>query len=127
MHREIVETMKTFSLLIPLLTLAINAPVWSQSPMFLQDGPIRYFNDDDMALFKQTLDDALDNQADNEELSWLNEKTKNQGSVTPLSTEEQDGMVCRRARIVNTAKGLTRQADLRLCRKEDEGRWLFAE
>ena len=118
--------MKTLALALT-LSLAISVPVWSQPPMFLQDGPIRYFNDDDMELFKKTLDAALDNPADNEELSWLNEKTKSHGTVTPLSTEEQDGMLCRRARIVNTAKGLTRQSELRLCWKEEEGRWLFAQ
>ena len=117
--------MKAFALAVT-MSITISMPSWSQSPMFLQDGPIRYFNDDDMSLFKQTLDTALDNQPDNEALSWLNEKTKSQGTVTPLSTEEQDGMLCRQAKITNTAKGLTRQTELRLCRQED-GRWLFTE
>ena len=109
-----------------LLTFTITTSVWSQPVMFLHDGPVRYFNDDDMALFKQTLDSALENQPDNETLSWINEKTQSQGTVTPLNSEQQDGMRCRLTRMSNTAKGLTRQAELKLCRQED-GRWLFAE
>jgi len=122
--------MKTLSLIslltFTLLTFTTTTSVWSQPIMFLQDGPVRYFNDDDMALFKQTLDSALENQPDNESLSWINKKTQSQGTVTPLSSEEQDGMLCRLTQMSNTAKGLTRQAELTLCRQED-GRWLFAE
>lgn len=122
--------MKTLSLNIRLslgifLSLMMYAS-WAQPPMFLRDGPIRYFDDDDMALFKQSLDNALEHQPDNEVLAWHNEKTRSQGSVTPLNTSEQDGMRCRQVVISNTAKGLTRQSQLKFCR-QDDGRWLFAQ
>ena len=116
--------MKMLSLSI-FLSLAMSAS-WAQPPMFLKDGPIRYFNDDDLALFKQSLDDALEHQPDNEALDWRNEKTRSEGSVTPLNTTEQDGMRCRQVIISNTAKGLSRQSQFTFCR-QDDGRWLFAQ
>jgi len=117
--------MKTL-LLTVLLSLSFALPVWSQPPMFLRDGPIRHFNDDDMALFKQTLDTALDTQPDKTPLNWHNAKTNSQGSITPLNTKEKNDLRCRQTLIVNTAKGLTREAIFTLCQAQD-GRWLFAE
>jgi hypothetical protein len=112
-------------ILLPTVVLSLLATSsgLAQSPLFLRDGPIRHFNDDDMALFKETLDSAL---ADNTEQHWQNDETQSGGSVTPLNTEDKNGMTCRLTRIINTAKEITRESEFTLC-KADDGRWLFAE
>ena len=98
------------------------ASAWAFNTTFLRDAPLAYFTDKDWTLFKDALDQALNNGADGVATRWNNPSSGSSGEVTPLDTRQVNGMTCRDARIVSSAQGLTAQGQYLLCKAAD-GEW----
>lgn len=75
---------------------------------FLDQAPIRFFNDEDMKLMSNASDKALDEANDGEEVRWSNDQTGNSGAITPVRSFARQGQDCRRLRVVNLASKATR-------------------
>jgi surface antigen len=75
---------------------------------FLDQAPIRFFNDADLKLLSDSADKALDSAKDGETVAWNNEKTGNSGTLTPTRSFTRDGRDCRQLEVVNLAKEATR-------------------
>jgi len=105
-----------------LSAMALPAATWAFNTSFLRDAPLAYFTDKDWSLFRDTLNRALNEGPDGAAQRWSNPSSGASGEVTPLNTQEVNGMTCRETRLVNRAQGLSAQGDYLLCKAAD-GEW----
>jgi surface antigen len=75
---------------------------------FLDQAPIRFFNDADLSLLSDAADQALDKAEEGEEVAWSNDQTGSSGTVTPVRDFTRDGKNCRRLQVVSMARKATR-------------------
>jgi surface antigen len=90
-----------------------------------KDIPLGNFDDRDMQMFQQALDNALDKGADGTIVTWANPDSKAAGEVKPLKTFERAGAPCRVANIANHAKGRSSNGPFTFCKAAD-GKWTLA-
>lgn len=83
------------------------------------------FNEDDLALMKASVRQALAAPELGQTLAWKNDKSRASGSVTALAEETWSGLSCRRLRIVNTIGPSSREGVYRFCERP-AGRWKLA-
>lgn len=112
------------------LTAAIAAALVTVSAQgqgyrWLDTSPIKFFSDEDWELMRSTARKTLDNSRDGTTANWSNPETDASGSITVISTYEEDGRRCRKTKFYNSARGLTGSGIFRLCRIED-GTWKIA-
>ena len=80
------------------------------------------FNDDDMALMRSRVVQALKSDDDGQTLAWRNEKTRSSGTVTPVQRLTSQGLACRRLRIANQHDEARAEGIYRFC-MQPPGRW----
>ena len=78
---------------------------------------------DDLALFQSNMREALEHEPDGTTRRWENPATGASGTLTPVSTYEQDGANCRRLEIVNTVQGVRGRSTFNMCKRAD-GAWV---
>jgi surface antigen len=88
----------------------------------LKDTPAARFNNDDLALMKARVDQALKAEKEGEVLEWKNEKTGASGSVVPMNHLTWNGLECRRLRISNAYAELKAQGVYKFC-QSPPGKW----
>ncbi len=108
---------------------AIGAPalVHGFDLRFLDQAPLRFFNDADLELMGKAAQRALHQAADGEGIDWNNEATGNSGRLTPLHSFERDGLACRRLEVTSTARqatGGSATSRLDFCKVDDTWRIL---
>ena len=84
--------------------------------------PLAKFSKEDSALMMARVNQALKAEKDGETLDWKNDATPASGSVTPLARFSDNGVACRRLRIVNVYADLKAQGVYRFCEKA-AGQW----
>lgn len=104
-----------------LLTTAASA----QNIGFLSKGPIAYLDDDEKAMLTEALNQALENSADGETVTWDNPKSGNNGRIKVFDTHQDYGTTCRTIRTLTKAAGREGGGVYRLCRADDNT-WRFA-
>jgi surface antigen len=102
---------------------AASALVFASNVQFMRDAPIAKMTKEDLALFQANMREALEQDADGTTRRWKNPDTGTSGTLTPVSTFEQNGLKCRRLEIVNTLQGLTGRSLFDMCRQAD-GNWV---
>lgn len=105
-----------------LLASLLAWPVMGQNLYFLKDTPLAKFQGEDASIFQGTLQETLDQAADGETRRWSNPATGSAGTVTPELTLNQNQTLCRRAKIANTAGGISREGIYLFCKGTD-GSW----
>jgi surface antigen len=91
---------------------------------FMDQAPIRFFNDADLKLMGDAADQALDEAKDGEGVSWRNEQTGNSGTLTPVRSFTRGGKDCRRLDVVSLARQATRgSASTRVDFCKIDGAW----
>ncbi|MGD8926106.1 MAG: hypothetical protein PVG20_04615 [Thioalkalispiraceae bacterium] len=90
-----------------------------------ESAPIADFNKDDIKMFNEAIQQALNEKKDGEKLAWKNEKTDNSGLVNPLSTYITDKSECRTVRIVNKSKKNIAESKYKFCKQDDK--WVAVE
>jgi len=106
-----------------LLTVAMAAAASNLN--FMKDAPFTHFNEQDLQLFKQTLDETLEKGSVGEVRRWSNPKTTAAGDISVLRTFERAALPCRTVSISNAAKGRTAAGSYSLC-KQATGKWVQA-
>ncbi len=114
--------MKVIALLIATFSLLFAGTVRAQILSEVAASPISRFNAADNKLFLGAIDKALSENADGVKLTWKNEQTPANGSVTPQRSFEADGMQCREALIANEYRARNAQTVLTFCR-DAAGAW----
>lgn len=92
---------------------------------WLRASPLSVFTEVDWEMMRKNARGALDNGADGSTASWQNPDTGHSGSVSVLSSYEEDGRRCRKAKFTNEARGMIGIQTHRLC-KVDDGTWKIA-
>jgi surface antigen len=101
---------------------ATTIPAVAANMSFLKDSPISRFNDKDMQLFTQALNEALSKGADGETRNWSNPATGAGGEIKTESSYAQGATPCRKVVISNSAKGLSASGPFNFC-KQSTGKW----
>jgi surface antigen len=112
-----------------LLTLLCAGPGALQAVNFgfLEQAPVRFLSDADTALLGDTIIRVLNESADGESKTWQGEQSGDSGTVTAVSSFENDGRECRRVQIDTRAAKATRGGAtslMDLCKVGEEWRIL---
>ena len=91
----------------------------------MRASPLSVFTDTDWEMMRENARATLDEAADGKTSSWENPDTGHKGAVSVLSTYEEGGRRCRKAKFTNEARGMTGIQTHRLCKVED-GTWKIA-
>src|SRR3954464_10534731 len=75
--------------------------------MFAKDAPIAHMTAEDFEIAGAALRGALDAGRDGESFAWKNAATAASGTITLVDSFERQGMKCRGAAFVITARGET--------------------
>lgn len=105
-----------------LLLLMPAMPVMAGNVTFLKDSAIAKMTDQDLEMLRSAARNALDYTADGQSRRWENDATGATGIVTPISTSEEGGAVCRQLELFNDAKGFSGRTVFTFCRQPD-GTW----
>ncbi len=100
--------------------MAVNWMYLANSP-----GPFMLMDDTDRELFQQTALTALNDVPDGEVKTWQSPNSDAKGQIQPLSTFEQNNMICRTMRFSSEVKDQNSTSEHTLCETED-GTWAFA-
>lgn len=103
------------------LPQAVSAAQWN----WLRDAPANFLTEQDWEILGSTVDQVLATGDDGTEVPWENPETGHGGTVTPLDTTDEEGVICRKARVFNSAGGVTNTGTYRFCRQPD-GTWKIA-
>ena len=100
----------------------LSAPLYAANLWFARDMPISQMTEADIAIMSSAIDQTLANVDDGVTQRWGNPKTDAGGALTPLSTSEEGGTLCRQLEIANEAGGKTDRGVYGFCRQAD-GAW----
>jgi surface antigen len=100
----------------------LSAPLYAANVWFAKDMPISQMTDADIAIMSAAIEQTLDDADDGATQHWRNPETDAGGALTPLSTSEDGGMLCRQLEIANQAKGKSARSVFDYCRQAD-GSW----
>ncbi len=103
--------------------LVVAAAAQASGLGFMARGPMARFNDADMKLLNDAIEQAQDLGT---AVEWANDKTGSSGSVTPVRTFEERGMACRDLRVVNRHRQLESSGVFAMCQRKD-GTWQWQQ
>lgn len=102
--------------------VCLSAPICAANVWFASDMPISQMNEADLAIMSSAIERTLVDVVDGVTQRWSNPETNASGALTPLSTSEEGGMLCRKLEIANEAGGRTARSVFDYCRQAD-GSW----
>lgn len=111
--------------LVPIVLALIPALSMSQNMGFLKDSAVSYFDDKDIAMMMQNLDDALNDERVPATREWKNSASGNFGKAEVLSaSKKSDAMPCKRVRFFNQAhNGVTGGSAYTFCKHAEK--WMI--
>ncbi len=89
---------------------------------FLEFSPSAFFTDKDWDLIRDAAQDLLDNQKDGTTVTWKNDESGFNGTLTVLSTYADFGTTCRRMKVFSDAIQVSATRIVNMC-KNKEGLW----
>lgn len=84
--------------------------------------PINQYSPEDIEILKQGMAEILNSRKDGESGEWSNPETGHGGSITPLTSVQQDDKLCRQTRFTSTSNESGNVSEFFLCRQPD-GVW----
>ncbi|MES9860451.1 MAG: RT0821/Lpp0805 family surface protein [Candidatus Thiodiazotropha sp. 4PDIVS1] len=84
--------------------------------------PAKYFTEEDWALAKQTVNNALEQGKSDETFSWKNDSTGHKGLYRVLNSLEVDERQCRDLLVLHEAGQAKAKGEYRFC-KIESGEW----
>jgi surface antigen len=110
------------------MLVAASTGAFAANLGFLNNTPITYMKQRDLQALNKAAQEALNTKKDGESLDWDNKGAGNpvpiNGTVTPRSTFEAQGMQCRKIELVAHAKGQTQTWMPSAC-KHSDGKWML--
>src|SRR5687768_17613154 len=105
------------------LTILTTTPLLAANAGFLKDTALAYLTDEDRRMQTQTAIAVLDDVAAKAAKDWKNPKTGASGRSESLGNfRSNDGLHCRKLRLLTTAKGIDSQFSFPVC-KNAGGEW----
>jgi hypothetical protein len=84
--------------------------------------PINQYTPEDIAILKQRMGEILSTLKDGETGKWSNPQTGHGGSITPMTSVQQDNKPCRQTRFKSDINAQENVSEFFLCRQAD-GVW----
>ena len=109
-------------LVLLVMSAALPLTAYASNMRFLEFSPSAFFTEDDWAMLRSTATDLLDNHPDGKMVSWKNDKTGHNGTLTVLDTYADFGTTCRRMKVFNEASQVSATRVVNMCRNK-EGVW----
>jgi surface antigen len=114
--------MRTTRIIFAFVAFSVLTSAYATNMGFIKDSPGSKFNDQDMAMFWDTIKKALNESPDGTTTEWKNTKTGSSGTVTPLDTIQQKSGKCRNLHFNNSYKSLRGEDTVILCQQAN-GDW----
>ena len=97
----------------------------AQNMGFLKDSAVSHFDDKDVAMMMQNVDDALNDKTSPTTREWKNSASGNSGKADVLSEfKTSDGTRCKRVRFSNQARnGVTGSSTYTFCKRTEK--WMI--
>ena len=109
-------------LVLVVASIALPATVHAANMRFLEFSPSAFFTEKDWELLRGAAKELLDNHDDGGSVSWKNEQTGHNGSLTVLDTYADFGTTCRRMKVFSDAIEVSATRLVNMC-KNKEGLW----
>lgn len=106
--------------------LAVTATAQASGLGFMARGPMARFNNADMKLLNDAIEQARSAKEMGTAVEWANDQTGSSGSVTPVRQFEQGGLPCRDLRVVNRHRQLESSGVSAMCQRKD-GTWQWQQ
>mgnify|MGYP001585241572 CR=1 FL=1 len=106
--------------------LAVAATAQASGLGFMARGPMARFNNADMKLLNDAIEQARSAKDIGTAVEWANDKTGSSGSVTPVREFEERGLTCRDLRVVNRHRQLESSGVFAMCQRKD-GTWQWQQ
>lgn len=116
--------MKTlFACAVVALLTGVSLQVWGDITG-LRFTPMAKTSDEDLVIYNDVLEDALNHTPDGEVRRWENSHMDTHGALIPVKSGEIDGTFCRLLEINNRAAQLTGRYHFYFC-KHEKGVWVI--
>jgi len=114
------------SIACALLAILPTTVLFAANAGFLKDTALAYLTDEDRRMQTQTAISVLDDADATAAKDWKNPKTGSSGRSESLGNfRSNDGLHCRKLRLLTTAKGIDSQFSFPVC-KNAQGDWFIA-
>jgi len=120
MHRKIFVLPAVLIVMASVLLqpAGVQARGWSWATRL----PMSQFSSEDTEILYAHIDQALGEAEDGERVKWHNPDSGHSGVITPLTTEQINGMACRKTRFESQAGQKQNVSEFLLCQQPD-GSW----
>jgi surface antigen len=102
--------------------LVLSAAAWAQYGTMLGGAPISWMTEEDIAMYQEAIDKAMETSADGAMTKWKNPATNAGGTIKPLRSFTQGEVPCREAQLDTRAKGRHAKGMYAFC-KDPDGKW----
>ena len=96
--------------------ITVTSSVHAFNLSFMQYSSVYYFTKSDWALSESTALRALNTARDNQQVSWKNSQTGAHGYFMPFHTTVENGMRCRKMKIVSEAHKVPGESVYHFCK-----------
>lgn len=115
----------TFFPVILLLVLSLH-PAQAFNLSFLRNTPVAAFTDEDIAIARDHIRNALNNGKNGEVVKWENPNSGAAGEYILLKTYQRNGTKCRRVKVIHSTKKRRAESTHNLC-QTPAGTWQWAQ
>ena len=108
------------------LVVGLGVAGWAQgqSYMVIQGAPLEFMTQDDLRIYQDALNRALEKSKDGATTRWENPETRAGGTINPVRSFSRDGAQCRELQLDNQARGRREKGRYAFC-KDPQGEWKF--
>jgi surface antigen len=110
---------------VALPVLVAAGAAWGQGYTVLRGAPVEFMTQEDLRIYQEALNGALEKSKDGAVASWENRATRAGGSIQTLRSFRHGGQQCRELYLDNQAKGRREKGAFSFC-KDAEGAWKLA-
>ncbi len=110
------------AILLCCLAAAPIGPIHAGQVHFPEESPVSGMTEVDTRMLRQAARVALEDAEDGVMVHWENQETGAAGVLTPLSTSQRAGKVCRQLELFSDAGGQRGRSVFNFCRQAD-GSW----
>jgi surface antigen len=102
--------------------LILSAAAGAQYGTTIGGAPIAWMTEEDIAMYQDAIDKAMETSADGAMTKWKNPATNSGGTIKPLRSFKQGETPCREAQLDTRAKGRHAKGVYAFC-KDPDGKW----
>jgi surface antigen len=104
--------------------MLLTGVAWAQYGTTLGGAPITWMTEDDIRMYQDAIDKALETGKDGETTRWKNPATNAGGTIKPMRSFMQGETPCRDVQLDTRAKGRHAKGVYAFC-KDAAGKWLL--